>query len=150
MANITCELEYNNVFSIEDSFLKNVLKDCCILSPPDDFDPNKFDEENNVAKKQQEEKKNLEVDSALRLITEIHHMANTKDFKSETRSITRFKKEIQSSLKDSEVEIYIKVVTNTPTDDAIEKDKNSKNPIVVSTSSKQEIRVYLHPVKNDP
>lgn len=150
MANITCELEYNNVFSIEDSFLKNVLKDCYLLTPPEDFDPNKFDEENNVAKKQQEEKKNLEVDSALRLITEIHHMANTKDFKSETRSITRFKKEIQSSLKDSEVEIYIKVVTNTPTDDAIEKDKNSKNPIVVSTSSKQEIRVYLHPVKNDP
>ncbi len=51
MANITCELEYNNVFSIEDSFLKNVLKDCCILSPPEDFDPNKFDEENNSAKK---------------------------------------------------------------------------------------------------
>ena len=77
-------------------------------------------------------------------------MTNTKDFKSETRSITRFKKEIQSSLKDSEVEIYIKVVTNTPTEDAIEKDKNSKSPVVVSTSSKQEIRVYLHPVKNDP
>ena len=47
------------------------------------------------------------------------------------------------------MEIYIKVLTNMPTEDAIEKDKNSRNPIVVSTSSKQEIRVYLHPIKND-
>jgi hypothetical protein len=53
-------------------------------------------------------------------------------------------------LKEGEVEIYIKVLTNGPTEDAIEKDKNSKSPVVVGTTSKQEIRVYLHPVKNDP
>ena len=87
--------------------------------------------------------------SAIRFIAEIHHINNTKDFKSDTRCIIRFKKEIQPSLRDSEVEIYIKVLTNMPTEDAIEKDKNSRNPIVVSTSSKQEIRVYLHPIKND-
>lgn len=42
------------------------------------------------------------------------------------------------------------MVLNDPTLDAIEKEKNSKNPIVVNTPTKQEIRVFFHPVKNDP
>lgn len=42
------------------------------------------------------------------------------------------------------------MVLNGPTEDAIEKEKNSKSPIVVNTTTKQEIRVFLHPIKNDP
>jgi hypothetical protein len=48
------------------------------------------------------------------------------------------------------VEIYIKAVMSKPTEDKIESDKNSKSPVIISTSGKQEVRVYLHPSKNDP
>lgn len=89
------------------------------------------------------------MDSALKLLSEIHLISNPKDFKLEVRSLSRFKKEIQPALRDSEVDIYVKIITNVPTEDAIEKDKNSKSPIVVSTNSKQEIRVHLHPIKAD-
>lgn len=82
---------------------------------------------------------------------DIHQLPSSGvDYKGDTRSLTRFKKEIQPSLRDGEVDIFVKVLTNTPTEDAIEKDKNSKNPIVVSTNTKQEIRVHFHPIKGDP
>ncbi len=53
-------------------------------------------------------------------------------------------------MKESEVDIFIKAVMSKPIEDRIENDKNSKSPIIVNTQGKQEVRVYLHPVKNDP
>jgi hypothetical protein len=101
-ANITPEFNYNNIFSIENDFLKELLKDTIQLVAPEDFDPNKFDEENNAAIKQLEEKKNNEVDMALKILTEITLTQNPKELKGfELRSLTRFKKEINSNLKDS-------------------------------------------------
>lgn len=32
----------------------------------------------------------------------------------------------------------------------IQIEKNSKNPIVIQSTGKQEIRLYMHPVKSDP
>lgn len=42
--------------------MKELTKDIIELSPPEDFDPNKFEEESNAAKRQLEEKKNEEID----------------------------------------------------------------------------------------
>lgn len=52
LANLTTEDSYNNIFAISDPFIQRLLSDCTLLVPPQDFDPNKFDEENNAAKKQ--------------------------------------------------------------------------------------------------
>lgn len=38
---------------------------------------------------------------------------------------------------------------NAPIEMKMDNDKNSKKPLVVSTNSRQEIRVYCHPIKND-
>ncbi len=61
-ANLVPETEFNNIFSIQDEFMKELTKDIIELSPPEDFDPNKFEEESNAAKRQLEEKKNEEID----------------------------------------------------------------------------------------
>ena len=126
------------------------MADTALLVPPDDFDANKFDMENNALKKQVEEKKNGEIDLGLKLLAEIQLAHNIKDWKNvEIRSLQRFKKEISQGLKESEVDIYIKAVLSKPTEEKIESDKNSKSPITIMTNSKQEVRVYLHPVKSD-
>lgn len=38
--------------------MKKILKDTVSLVPPQDFDANKFDEENNAAKRMEEDVKN--------------------------------------------------------------------------------------------
>lgn len=80
--------------------MQRLLGDCALLVPPENFDPNKFDEENNAAKRQIEEKKNEEIENALRLLMEVHQLADPKSFKLETRSLTRFKKEVQPALRE--------------------------------------------------
>ena len=38
---------------------------------------------------------------------------------------------------------------NQKVEEVIEVEKNSKNPIVIQSTGKQEIRLYMHPVKSD-
>lgn len=100
--NIDSDQQFNNIFSIEDDFLKQLMADTVLLVPPDDFDANKFDMENNALKKQIEEKKNNQIDVGLKLLADIQLTQNIKDWKNvEIRSLQRFKKEISQSLKES-------------------------------------------------
>lgn len=78
------------------------MADTVLLVPPDDFDANKFDMENNALKKQIEEKKNNEIDVGLKLLADIQLAQSVKDWKNvEIRSLQRFKKEISQALKES-------------------------------------------------
>jgi hypothetical protein len=58
IANLNREDDYNNVFTLQNPFIQRLLADCALLVPPEDFDPNQFDEENNAARRQQEERRN--------------------------------------------------------------------------------------------
>jgi len=57
---------------------------------------------------------------------------------------------VNQDIKESEVEVFVKAVMNSVVEDTLEQDKSGKNPIVVQSTGRQEIRVYLHPVKSDP
>lgn len=94
--------------------MKDILSGTIQLVPPEDFDPEKFEQETNAVKKQMEEKKNLEIDAALKLLMEIYLASDSKSFKMDLRSLTKFKKQIVPLYKESDVEIFVKAVMNEP------------------------------------
>jgi hypothetical protein len=63
--------------------------------------------------------------------------------------LDKFKERLDPNLRDSEVEVYIKAIMNKTVEDLIEGQKNSKDPVIIHSVGKQEIRLYLHPVKSD-
>lgn len=80
--------------------MKQLLVDIIQLDPPTDFDPNKYDLENQIVKRQQEAKKIEEIIQALELLTEIY---TKKDAKPELRSLARFKAELPQYMKESQI-----------------------------------------------
>lgn len=103
VSNITPENNFNNIFSIEDQTMKDILSGTIQLIPPEDFDPEKFEQETNAVKKQMEEKKNLEIDAALKLLMDIYLASDYKSLKMELRSLTKFKKQIVPLYRESDV-----------------------------------------------
>lgn len=43
--------DFNNVFDIDDSFMKKILAETVKLEPPKDFDYDKLDKDNDAAKR---------------------------------------------------------------------------------------------------
>ena len=83
--------------------MKDILSGTIQLIPPEDFDPEKFEQETNAVKKQMEEKKNLEIDAALKLLMDIYLASDYKSLKMELRSLTKFKKQIVPLYRESDV-----------------------------------------------
>ena len=137
---------HNNVFDIDCPFLREIFKDCKMLQPPKDFDPDQYDKENQLARRQQEEKKIQEVDYALDLLSRIQ--GRSQDIA--LRSLPKFKMELTNKLRESEVDIYLKVALTQPVEERLEKEKNQNSPLTIQISGKQEVRAYLHPIKADP
>ena len=149
IGNFEIDRAFNDIYSIDDPFMKSILKDTDKLVPPKDFDYDKLDEENQAAKEREEELKIQEIDAALELLTYIYQ--TKKDhLKLELRSLNSFKMKVDANLRDAEVEVYVKAVVNDVVHQKLEQEKSSKNPVVVQSPGRQEIRVYLHPVKSDP
>ena len=46
MGNFEISKEVNNIYDVEDSFIRKLLDDTKLLIPPKDFDYNKLEEEN--------------------------------------------------------------------------------------------------------
>ena len=44
MGNFAIEPEYNNIFDLDNQFMKKILEDTKLLVPPKDFDYNKLEE----------------------------------------------------------------------------------------------------------
>ncbi len=57
IGNFEVERNVNNVYDLDDPFMKEILGDTLLLVPPNDFDYNKLEEENEAAKKREEDKK---------------------------------------------------------------------------------------------
>lgn len=103
VSNITPENNFNNIFSIEDQTMKDILSGTIQLIPPEDFDPEKFEQETNAVKKQMEEKKNLEIDAALKLLMDIYLASDYKSLKMDLRSLSKFKKQLVPLYRESDV-----------------------------------------------
>ena len=75
-------------------------------------------------------------------------LAKTKEGEGdlELRSLDSFKMKVDPKLRDSEVEVFVKAVMNKVIEERLELEKSSKDPIVIKTPGRSEIRVYLHPV----
>lgn len=140
---------YNNIFDLDDPYIKSILAETVELNPPKDYDYNKIEEETEAAKKRQEDKKIDEIDNALKLLTNV---LNRKDLseKLNLRSIASFKMKLDPAIRDSEVEVYVKAIMNQVVEEKLELEKNSGQPIIVQSTGRQEIRVYLNPMKSDP
>jgi hypothetical protein len=149
LGNFTIEREFNNVYDIDNDFMKQLLDDTILLVPPKDFDYDKHEEENEAAKRRDEEKKIEDVDKALHLLTKIYQ-TKKEALDLELRSLDSFTMKVDPNLREAEVEVFVKAVINNVVEQRLEQEKSGKTPIVVQSPGRQEIRVYLHPVKSDP
>lgn len=147
LGSIEPDPSYNNIFDCDDHFMRTyILSEVVELVPPKDFNPNKFDEDNEVAKRKEEERKIEEIEESLKVLT-ASNMADA--LKTHPESLTKFRMSLHPSLKEGEVDIYVKATLTKPVEDLLESDKNSNSPVVVATTGKVNIRVHLHPCKNE-
>lgn len=83
--------------------MKDILSGTIKLEPPEDFDPETFEEETNAVKRQMEEKRNTEVEEALKLLMDIYLASDYKSLKMELRSLSKFKQQIVPLYRESDV-----------------------------------------------
>lgn len=116
--------------------MKNILKGVVELVPPKDFDYKKLEEETEMAKRRQEDRKIEDVDNALALLSNIYNKKIGEYF--ELRGIPNFKSKVDLTLRDSEVEIYVKAVINSAVEQKLQLEKKGGDPVVIrSTKGRQ-------------